>query len=921
MMQILSRTTRFFLGTLLLSTSVRAGIPGFELPPACPPNTSCVPGSPPSVPPTPPGTCGPGNGGSTCGSDGPATNDSSPGPNIGAGNPINIVTGNKYQREVDMAPLPGVLGLEIVRHYNSSFSRPQHSNNLVGRGWKLSYETELYVTGASFQVIQADGTRLIFQRDLNNPGVCASANPADGRLMEVQTRRGKEYTWRWTNGRELTFNPQGKLVQILAPGGQFVTLQYDARGLLRTVTDPQGRSLRLHYLEKENTSRRFRGVQAIDSPVGRFAYSYGSPMPKGADGDSAMVLANLAKVSMPAGARTYHYEDARFPTLLTGISELTGGDTAPTRWRRIATYGYDANGKGNLSVRGLPATLARTASGSVAQPAVLLAGTGLDQVTLDHSRGGKTIVTNSRGQKTVFRHTVTLSGYRLLEARGAGCAGRGETNVRYQYDQDGRVTGTTHLDADGQAVASSEAVLDSLGRTVRATRTIYRNGKRVSSHWQRRFVYVGSSTQPSLIGRPSVIAGKEHVTLVRYGETGAAAGLPVEVTERGFAPSPDENGFVAITRTTSYRYNRYGQPTVVDGPLPNAAQNAAPANSDITLTDYHPQTKLAIRTTLPGNVVTEVLGRDPARRPTVVRTSDGTLVRTTTTRYNWRGRPEEIRIVNAAGSTALTQVTGYRFDLSGRLSAIVRPDGNTVKPEQSALPDPTVPVASHGAAIPAEPGATRVETDSASRPVAWTDPQGGTALRAVWGPMGTAAESMIQEFAANQAHATRLVDDFGRVTAIRNPGQGWQIASYDTAGRIMEMRDPRGAVQKASWDSAGRLQALQRFLPGAITPEQTLEYRYQGMNVTEQRINDTHGKRVTSTAYDSRGLITSRTLTIEPAGKLALAMPTAISMTHRGGIGRTLSAQFQHEFICLERNDGSGTGQRLEACFQRKEGI
>jgi len=141
MMQILPRTTILLLGTLLLNTSVRADIPGFGLPPACPPNTSCVPGSPPPTTPAPPGTCGPGNGGSTCGGDGPATNESSPGPNIGAGNPINIVTGNKYQREVDMAPLPGVLGLEIVRHYNSSFSRPQHSNNLVGRGWKLSYES------------------------------------------------------------------------------------------------------------------------------------------------------------------------------------------------------------------------------------------------------------------------------------------------------------------------------------------------------------------------------------------------------------------------------------------------------------------------------------------------------------------------------------------------------------------------------------------------------------------------------------------------------------------------------------------------------------------------------------------------------------------------------------------------------------
>ncbi|HBI67957.1 MAG TPA: hypothetical protein DDZ22_02720, partial [Massilia sp.] len=100
------------------------------------------------------------------------------------------------------------------------------------------------------------------------------------------------------------------LVQILAPGGQFVTLQYDARGLLRTVTDPQGRSLRLHYAGKRDMSGNFRGLQAIDSPVGRFAYSYGSPLPQGAGDDPALLRANLRMVTFPTGARTYHYEDA-----------------------------------------------------------------------------------------------------------------------------------------------------------------------------------------------------------------------------------------------------------------------------------------------------------------------------------------------------------------------------------------------------------------------------------------------------------------------------------------------------------------------------------------------------------------------------------------------------------------------------------
>ncbi|MES2317827.1 MAG: DUF6531 domain-containing protein [Pseudomonadota bacterium] len=43
------------------------------------------------------------------------------------GNPIHVITGNKYQREVDLPALPGVLGLEIVRHYNSSLSTNRHA--------------------------------------------------------------------------------------------------------------------------------------------------------------------------------------------------------------------------------------------------------------------------------------------------------------------------------------------------------------------------------------------------------------------------------------------------------------------------------------------------------------------------------------------------------------------------------------------------------------------------------------------------------------------------------------------------------------------------------------------------------------------------------------------------------------------------
>jgi hypothetical protein len=69
---------------------------------------------------------------------GPASQPTGAGPDLGAGNPINVLSGNKYQREVDMPALPGVLGLELVRHYNSAHAGPQTMNRILGRGWFLS---------------------------------------------------------------------------------------------------------------------------------------------------------------------------------------------------------------------------------------------------------------------------------------------------------------------------------------------------------------------------------------------------------------------------------------------------------------------------------------------------------------------------------------------------------------------------------------------------------------------------------------------------------------------------------------------------------------------------------------------------------------------------------------------------------------
>src|SRR5690606_19194521 len=182
-----------------------------------------------------------------CGEAPPASQDDPDGVAHGAGNPIDVITGNKYQGETDLPALPGVLGIEIVRHYNSAQAGTDAPLGLLGRGWRLSYETDLYVTGAQLHVVQADGTRLVFAPDPAQAGRYRHPDSARGSIS-ASSRAGvgphvATYRWTWPDGRTLDFDARGKLVQIRLPTGEFLSLARGLDGELVKVTDPQGRSL------------------------------------------------------------------------------------------------------------------------------------------------------------------------------------------------------------------------------------------------------------------------------------------------------------------------------------------------------------------------------------------------------------------------------------------------------------------------------------------------------------------------------------------------------------------------------------------------------------------------------------------------------------------------------------------------------
>src|SRR4029450_12105278 len=61
-----------------------------------------------------------------------------------------------------------------------------------------------------------------------------------------------------------------------------------------------------------------------------------------------------SKQDHPGISRRYHYEDPRWPTLLTGISAEERASDGQRRAKRLSTRAYDAQRRSILSVRGEP---------------------------------------------------------------------------------------------------------------------------------------------------------------------------------------------------------------------------------------------------------------------------------------------------------------------------------------------------------------------------------------------------------------------------------------------------------------------------------------------------------------------------------------------------------------------------------------
>ncbi|HID37347.1 MAG TPA: RHS repeat protein, partial [Ghiorsea sp.] len=486
--------------------------------------------------------CGPdGGGGGGCNADADAGSaQQSARPANAVGNPISVITGNKFQFESDYNAVGSYLMLN--RQYNSA---NHFRDQGMGAGWLHSYEVKLYrPDNNEIQVVQSDGRRIVFTLESADSGLYRAVSPQDGTISLIgdlqQDKAKQSYRWDLSDGRQMSFTHQW-LTKISYPGKRFLNLRYKNNHLAK-VQDHQGRSLLFHYstgatglasFDQEaagTTAGHLTSVTLPDNSVIQYSY------------DDAL---NLTKVSYSDDStRLYHYENIAFPNHLTGITDRTG--------KRFASWRYDEQGRAITSEH----------------------ANGVEKVSLQYKlperedQLGTTTVTNSLGQKSTYtwKHYNHNAQALLFSSEGPGCSTCPAPNKTYTYTPHYQIETTTDT-LTGDITRYS---YDDQGRTLSITKRANGGGVPLET-LIARYEYEGNQTRPSIIARPSVNAKGEHITQITYNEDQ----LPISLTEKGFSPetlltTPDSidtanTSYIAIERTTKLSYTN-GNLTTIDGP-------------------------------------------------------------------------------------------------------------------------------------------------------------------------------------------------------------------------------------------------------------------------------------------------------------------------------------------------------------------
>lgn len=264
-------------------------------------------------------------------------------------NPVLPGLGIKLHSEADYVG-SGAHPLNFTRLYRSRWPT---GINEGGRYWTHNWASEIVeIVGAptrTVRTMRSDGAVRSFTQAKRIAGQAPPPWQPDPGYHDQLTEQldGSGQTIGWTlrafaDDSVETYSASGKLLSVRQRNGWTMTLMYGnaaSPGQLTAVTNQFGRQLKLVYDSAGRLSQlvppgavQDAGPGSASSPI-RYAYEE-----LGSIGPGVPSAKQLTSVTWQDGAvKRYHYEDARFPNALSGLTDEMGV--------RVASYAYDTTGR------------------------------------------------------------------------------------------------------------------------------------------------------------------------------------------------------------------------------------------------------------------------------------------------------------------------------------------------------------------------------------------------------------------------------------------------------------------------------------------------------------------------------------------------------------------------------------------------
>ncbi|WP_231112048.1 RHS repeat-associated core domain-containing protein [Stenotrophomonas maltophilia] len=645
------------------------------------------------------------------------------------GNPCDPTTGDKSQPEPDFN-----LGwVSFQRHYHSLTST---AGGALGTGWTHSHNLRLTagVDDSTFPpsselkvgLIGADGGQIAFQK------VGASYEAMDGsgdRAVQQGTN------WQLSRaGERIYFDADGLMQRRDFEDGTSLTYAHDSRGRLLSITHSTGRRVDVQYLAPGDDSL-ISALVIAGQPVVSYAYS-----PAG-----ELITATYAD----GASRTYHYEDARFPGYLTGV---TAEDNQRYSW-----YGYDTQGRVTCSRH----------SGDCSQ-----ADVGIDGVRLEYTPAGTTIVTDALGKQSTY--ALTASGTSGLPRKVNGITESNGSITRAYLpegtdfrrrlqsvtDRRGVVTSYAYAEASDAAagavsVTTTTEAAGTPDQRISETRVAMDSNRLVQQTVGNREVRVARNVrlQPTTITVRDRVTGDTRITTQTYCEAEGPECPLVGLLRSVDGPRSD------VADVSTYAYY-----TADDA---GCAANGA--------CSYRKGDLRSVTNAL-GQTV-ETLAYDAFGRPLSVKDANGVVTDYT---YHARGWPTSVTVRGA--TTAEDRVTQISYWPTGQVQQITEPDGSSV---------------------------TYVY-DAAQRLTDIADSAGNTIHYALDNAGNRLKEDTLDAGGTLRRTLARTFNTLGQLTALKDAGNHATGFAYDANGNPQTITDALQRVTSQQYDPLNRLaQTLQ----------------------------------------------------------------------------------------------------------------